>query len=268
MPTILDELVAGARSETATRRRTVSTYELEQRFRPDRRSLVDALRAEGLSILAEAKKASPSQGVIREDFDPGAIAEQYTEGGAAGMSVLTEPLQFLGSLDYLAEARMRCPLPLLRKDFIVEEYQLFEARAYGADAVLLIAAVLERPQLRDLLQAAAELKLECLVELYDASELDRVDFDLVQLLGVNNRDLRTFEVDRAHAPRVLAYAPEGVVTIAESGLRTAEDLADVQEAGIDAVLIGEAFMRQPDPGQALKDLREETERVIDQRQSA
>ncbi|NNE69637.1 MAG: indole-3-glycerol phosphate synthase TrpC [Rhodothermales bacterium] len=268
MVTILDDLVAGARSEAARRRKKVSPYELEQRFRPDRRSLIEALRGEGLSILAEAKKASPSQGIIREDFDPGAIAEQYAEAGAAGMSVLTEPLQFKGALEYLAEARMRCPLPLLRKDFIVEEYQLLEARAYGADAVLLIATVLERAHLRDLLQAAAELQLECLVELYDVRELDRVDFDLVNLLGVNNRDLRTFEVDRTHAPRVLAHAPEGVVTIAESGLRTAEDLADVFEAGIDAVLIGEAFMRQTDPGQALRDLREETERLIDQRADA
>ena len=268
MATILDELVQGARSEAARRRKQISARELEGRFRPGRRSLAEALRTDGLSVIAEAKKASPSQGVIREQFEPGAIAEMYQEAGAAGISVLTEPLQFQGALEHLAEAREHCGLPLLRKDFIVEEYQLLEARAYGADAVLLIATVLERAHLTDLLQAARDLELECLVELYDVGELDRVDFDLVQILGVNNRDLRTFEVDRTHAPRVLAHAPDQVVTVAESGLRTAEDLADVYTAGIDAVLIGEAFMRAEHPGQALRDLLEQTNELIDRRASA
>ncbi|MFT4605204.1 MAG: indole-3-glycerol phosphate synthase [Rhodothermales bacterium] len=267
MITILDELVLGARSEAARRRKQISARELESRFRPDRRSLVEALRADGLSVIAEAKKASPSQGVIREQFEAGPIAEMYEEAGAAGVSVLTEPLQFQGALEYLTEARSCCSLPLLRKDFIVEEYQLLEARAYGADAVLLIATVLERAHLTDLLQAARDLELECLVELYDANELDRIDFDLVEILGANNRDLRTFEVDRTHAPRVLAHAPDHVVTVAESGLRTAEDLADVHAAGIDAVLIGEAFMRAEHPGQALRDLLEQTHELTDQRES-
>ncbi len=268
MATILDELVLGARSEAARRRKQISARELEGRFPSERRSLAEALRADGLSVIAEAKKASPSQGVIREHFEPAAIAEMYQEAGAAGVSVLTEPLQFQGALEHLAETRQSCDLPLLRKDFIVEEYQLLEARAYGADAVLLIATVLERAHLTDLLQAARELELECLVELYDMDELDRLDFELVEILGANNRDLRTFEVDRSHAPRVLAHAPDHVVTVAESGLRTAEDLADVHAAGIDAVLIGEAFMRAEHPGQALRDLLEQTNKLIEGRASA
>ncbi|MFT5145066.1 MAG: indole-3-glycerol phosphate synthase [Rhodothermales bacterium] len=246
----------------------MSISNLEDLFQPERRSLAAALRQEGLGFIAEAKRASPSQGLIREDFHPGSIAEAYEEAGADAMSVLTETLQFQGSLDHLKAARSRCDLPLLRKDFIVEEYQLFEARAFGADAVLLIATVLERGHLLDLVQAARALELECLVELYEASELDRVDFDLVDILGVNNRDLRTFEVDRMHAPTVLAHAPTSVVRVAESGLRTPEDLAIVAEAGIDAVLIGEAFMRAKNPGEALERLKDETAELIERRRQA
>jgi indole-3-glycerol phosphate synthase len=268
MATILDDLVLGARAETARRRKHVSLSDLEDLFPSERRSLAAALRQEGLGIIAEAKSASPSQGVIREDFHPGSIAEAYQEAGADAMSVLTETLQFKGSLDHLRLARSRCDLPLLRKDFIVEEYQLFEARAFGADAVLLIATVLERGHLLDLIQAASALELECLVELYEASELDRVDFDLVEILGVNNRDLRTFEVDRMHAPTVLAHAPNPIVRVAESGLRTPEDLAMVAEAGIDAVLIGETFMRAKSPGEALARLKDETAELIERRRQA
>ena len=257
MATILDELVAGARAEAARRRKDVPFSRLEERFPSTHLSLSQALLQPGLGVIAEAKKASPSQGVIREVFDPGAIVEAYEEAGAAAVSVLTENLQFQGSLDHLETARRRCTLPLLRKDFIVEEYQLFEAKAYGADAVLLIATVLDRSQLNDLLQATHELGLECLVELYEARELDRIDFDLVRILGVNNRDLRTFEVDTSHAPRVLAHAPAGVARVAESGLRSARDLAQVQASGIDAVLIGEAFMRADEPGRALSLLLEQ-----------
>jgi indole-3-glycerol phosphate synthase len=263
MATILDNLVAGARAETARRKRNLSLSDLEDRFGPGPLSLRDALSVEGLSIIAEAKRASPSQGVIRTDFDPAGIASEYEDAGAAAVSVLTEPLQFQGSLDHLREARAGCGLPLLRKDFIVDEYQLFEARAYGADAVLLIATVLDRHHLSDLLQAAASLGLECLVELYDARELDRLDFDLVRIVGVNNRDLRTFEVDRERAPAILASVPTDAVRVAESGLRTAEDLAFVEGKGMDAVLIGEAFMRAESPGAALKRLREDLSRLAE-----
>lgn len=260
--TILDELVAGAREEAARRRRKIPVSRLEERFPDTRRSMAEALRVPGLSVIAEAKKASPSAGVIREDFRPGDVAEAYQEAGAAAMSVLTENRQFLGALEHLAEARSRCTLPLLRKDFIVEEYQLFEARAHGADAVLLIATVLDRPQLTDLLQASRELGLECLVELYEAREMDRVEFDLCRMVGVNNRNLHTFEVDRMHAPTVLAHLPAGIIRVAESGLRTADDLAAVARAGIDAVLIGQAFMEAADPGQALADLIAQTQELL------
>ncbi len=261
MATILDDLVAGAVSETARRRRNITLSDLEDHFGPDPQSLRAALAVDGLSIIAEAKKASPSHGLIRAAFDPAAIALEYQEAGAAAVSVLTEPIQFQGSLNDLREARESCQLPLLRKDFIVDEYQLFEARAYGADAALLIATVLDRHHLSDLLQAADALGLECLVELYDAAELDRLDFDLVRMVGANNRDLRTFTVDRERAPAILASVPTSAIRIAESGLRTAEDLVFVQEHGIDAVLIGEAFMRCESPGAGLAAMIEAVSRL-------
>ena len=210
-------------------------------------------------MIAEIKKASPSKGLIRADFDPETHARQYTEGGAAALSVLTEPLHFQGDPAFLRAARSASPLPVLRKDFIVDPYQLLEARAWGADAVLLIAAVLERSELADLHAAAAELGLACLVEVYDAAELDRIDFEQVRVLGVNNRDLRTFTVDVNHSIRVFERVPSDVVRVSESGLRSGADLARLRRAGIDAVLIGETFMRAPDPGRKLAALRAETE---------
>ena len=213
-------------------------------------------------MIAEIKKASPSKGLIREDFDPETIARQYTLGGAAALSVLTEPLHFQGHPDYLQTARAASPLPVLRKDFIVDPYQVLEARAWGADAVLLIAAVLDRTALNDLHDAASELGLACLVEVYDAAELDRIDFDRVRILGVNNRDLRTFTVDIGHSIRLFEQVPDTVVRVSESGLRTGADLARLQRRGIDAVLIGETFMRASDPGRKLRALLEEAGQAL------
>ena len=176
--------------------------------------------------------------------------------------MLTEPSYFQGSLDDLAAVRAQVALPLLRKDFVVDPYQLVEARAYGADAVLLIAAVLDAARLRDLHQTADALGLSCLVELYDVRELDRIDFDLVRILGVNNRDLRTFEVDVDHSLRVFAHVPQGVVRVSESGLRSARELAHLRRHGVDAVLMGETFMRADDPGALLGTLREELRTLL------
>lgn len=264
--TILDQIVADTRALVAERQRKVPAGRLIERAeaRPPTRSLAEALRRDGLAILAECKKASPSKGVIRADYDAAALAEQYAEAGADALSILTEPLHFQGSLDDLEAARDAVDLPLLRKDFILGDYQLFEARAAGADAVLLIAAVLDRHQLYDFQQIAAELGLACLVELYDIHELDRLDFDQVKILGVNNRDLRTFEVDIDHSLRVFAEAPEGVIRVSESGLRTAQDLAHLRRHGVDAVLIGETFMRAEHPGEALAALREQVLEILDQ----
>lgn len=265
MATILDQIVADTRALVAERKARVRLSALEDRAGFDRtpRSLADALRRDDLAFLAEIKKASPSKGVIRADFHPADLAQTYAEHGAAALSVLTEPRHFQGSLEYLEAVRAVVDLPLLRKDFIVDPYQLVEARAYGADAVLLIAAVLERAQLHDLLQAADELGLDSLVELYDPRELDKVDVDQVRILGVNNRDLRTFEVDIDHSLRVFASAPEGIVRVSESGLRKGTQLAHLRTHGIDAVLIGETFMRAPDPGAALARLRDDALAALD-----
>ena len=207
--TILDRIVADTQEVVATRKAAVPPGQLEDMvgFDRDRRSLEDALRKNGPSIIAEVKKASPSGGVIRDNFRPVEIARQYEAGGAIAVSVLTEPHHFQGSLDDLAVVRQAISIPLLRKDFIIDTYQLVEARAYGADAVLLIAAVLHKTHLRDLLQAAHELDLDALVEVYEPRELDRLDFDETRIVGVNNRDLRTFEVDIEHSIRVFAEVP-------------------------------------------------------------
>ena len=257
--TVLNDIVSDVRAELQGRKQRMSRPGLEEMPLFDRtpHALADALQADDLTIISEVKKASPSRGVIREDFDPVDLARQYDESGAAAISVLTEPQHFQGRLDYLADIRPVTSLPLLRKDFIIDPYQLVEARAYGADAVLLIAAILDKAQLRDLHAAADELGLSCLVEVYKIEELDKVDFDQISILGVNNRDLRTFEVDVTHALDVFEQVPEGVIRIAESGLKTSDDLAHLYANGIDAVLIGETFMRAQRPGEALKKMKKQ-----------
>lgn len=256
---VLDLIVEDTRAELARRKRDVSLSRLEgaRYFERTPLGFVDALRRDELAVIAEMKKASPSKGVIREEFEPTDIAPRYEDAGAAAISVLTEPLHFQGSLDHLASVRGVVNLPLLRKDFIVDVYQLFEARAHGADAVLLIAAILDRSHLHDLLQAAAALNLSALVEVYELSEIDRIDFDEVSILGVNNRDLRTFEVDIEHSLRVFRHVPQDIVRVSESGLSSANELRHLYENGVDAVLIGETFMKADDPGDALRRLYDE-----------
>lgn len=219
-------------------------------------SMVSALSAPGLSVIAEIKKASPSKGVIREDFDPVRIAASYQEGGAAALSVLTEPLHFQGHPDFLRHVRAEVDLPLLRKDFIIDPYQVAQARAWGADAILLIAACLDRSHLAELQAAAAESGLDVLVELYDPRELDHVDLDATRIVGVNSRDLRTFEVNVDRALDTLLALPPGIVRVAESGLSSTADFVRVRDAGIEAALVGESFMRAPDPGTALNAILE------------
>ncbi len=262
--TILDRIVEDTRALVERRKRAVPVRVLEERasVAGATRSLEKALRQDELAILAELKKASPSKGIIRDDFDAPDLARQYENHGADAVSVLTEPTYFQGSLDNLALTRRAIDLPLLRKDFIIDPYQLVEARAYGADAVLLIAAVLDRHALYDLHQAAGEHGLACFVEIYQHDELDKLDFDQVKILGVNNRDLRTFEVDVNHSLRVFEDAPRDVVRVSESGLRTADDLAHLRRHGVDAVLIGETFMRAQHPGRKLAQLRHDVETLL------
>jgi len=214
-----------------------------------------ALRAPGLSIIAEVKKASPSKGLISPDFPYLDIARDYEAGGAAAISVLTEPVHFLGSDAILHEIATTVSVPVLRKDFVVDQYQLYEARALGASAVLLIVAILEPTQLREYVTLAHTLGLSCLVEAHDAAEV-RTALDAgARVVGVNNRNLHDFSVDPATAGGLRALVPEGCLFVAESGVATPDDVAAVAASGADAVLVGEALMRAPDRRAALRAMR-------------
>ena len=254
---ILDQIVASVRERLSGTRNKIRESDLKDHplFHRETLSLADAIRRDRLAIIAEVKKASPSQGVIRDDFDPEELSATYAEAGAEAISVLTEPNFFQGHLDHLETARKTVGIPLLRKDFIIDPYQIIEAKAHGADAVLLIATLLSRQQLDELWSAANECGMESLVELYEERELDRIDMDRVRILGVNNRDLQTFEIDTDRASRILSRAPDHIVRVAESGFKTSEDLHRASQAGIDAVLIGETFMRAENPGECLSGLR-------------
>lgn len=268
---ILDQIVRDTTALVAERKATVPTAALEKRaaFHAPTLPLGRALRRpDGPAYVAECKRASPSEGVIRPEYDPALTARQYKQAAAAAISVLTEPLHFGGSLDHLAAVRHAVDIPVLRKDFVVDEYQLVEARAYGADAVLLIVAALETSRLHDLLAAARDLGLSALVEVHAESEMDGLDLDHVDVLGVNSRDLQTFEVDLGRAERIFANLPDRIVRVAESGIRTAEDAARLRGYGADAFLVGTHLMRQADPGRALAALRRETALELARRSSA
>ena len=262
---ILDDIIADTRDLVERRKKNTPLSELKQRPAYEDReplSLAKALKERGLSFIAEIKKASPSKGVIRENFDPASIAQQYVQHGAAAISVLTEPQHFQGSIEHMAWIRAHVPdTPLLRKDFIIDPYQLVEARAMGADAVLLIATALDPGQLSELHAAATELGLSCLVEVYTEDDLDKIDWDQVTILGVNNRDLHTFEVDIENSLRIFEQTPKHVGRVAESGLSDPETLVRLRKAGVNGVLIGEHFMRAEHPGEALSDLRSEGKKI-------
>jgi len=257
---ILDDIVADTRELIAKRKQKTPASDLKQRPLFDDHeplSLAEALKQRGMSFIAEVKKASPSKGVIRDPFQPAQIAQSYANHGAAAISVLTEPLHFQGSLESLAWIRAHVPdTPLMRKDFIVDPYQLIEAKGVGADAVLLIATALDAGALYDLHAQAEELGLSCLVEVYAHEDLDKIDFDQVSLLGVNNRNLHTFEVDIANSLDIFQHVPRNVGWVSESGLSDPETLVRLRQNGVNGVLIGEHFMRADDPGQALTDLRD------------
>jgi indole-3-glycerol phosphate synthase len=203
-------------------------------------------------VIAELKKASPSRGTIREHFDPAAIAREYVEAGAHALSVLTDVHFFQGTIRTLELIREHTPVPLLRKDFIIDEYQLHEAKAFGADAVLLIAAALPAERLRALHAAAGELGLECLVEVHSEEEIASLDLSQVRCVGINNRDLATFDTDIRTSLRLRPLLPDSVTVVSESGIGTPQDIAALGRCGIHAVLVGETFMRAEHPGDALK----------------
>jgi indole-3-glycerol phosphate synthase len=204
------------------------------------------------AVIAEVKKASPSKGVLRADFDPALIAASYERGGAACLSVLTDVQFFQGAPQNLGLARDACSLPVLRKDFLIDPYQVYEARCWGADGVLLIVAALDDARLAELEDCALGLGMDVLVEIHDASELDRALALRTPLLGINNRDLRSFEVSLQTTLSQLPRIPAGRLVVTESGILQPADVHTMREAGVDAFLVGEAFMRAPDPGEALK----------------
>ncbi|HXG41581.1 MAG TPA: indole-3-glycerol phosphate synthase TrpC [Dehalococcoidia bacterium] len=257
-PSILDEIVAHKRQEVAAAKERLPWRELERRLAqvPPLRPFAAALRGPGLALIAEVKARSPSRGLLRPDLDPAALATTYARAGAAAISVLTDEKYFGGSLDHLRQVREALPdgPPLLRKDFVIDPYQVLEARAAGADAVLLIAAALEHKELERLLATARDLGMDALVEVHDEAELEAALAAGADLVGINNRDLRTFRVDLETTVRLRPLVPPGVTVVAESGIHTRQDAARLAALGVDAILVGEALVTAPDPALKVQEL--------------
>ncbi|GIX38175.1 MAG: indole-3-glycerol phosphate synthase [Silanimonas sp.] len=260
MSDVLQRILACKAEEVAERRARRPLAEVAARARDTApvRGFAAALEAKiaagHAAVIAEVKKASPSKGVLRADFDPAAIAADYARGGAACLSVLTDVDFFQGSDDYLVQARAACALPVLRKDFTIDEYQVYEARALGADAVLLIVAALDDARLGGLCELAMGLGLDVLVEVHDADELERALQTASPLIGINNRNLRSFEVSLETTLGLKEAVPNDRRLVTESGILAREDVARMRAAGVHAFLVGEAFMRAPSPGAALRAL--------------
>jgi len=257
---ILQRIVAVKHEEIAAARaiRPLAVLREQAQARRDVRGFEAALRAQvgagRPAVIAEVKKASPSKGVLREHFEPAQIAASYERHGAACLSVLTDERFFQGSADFLRQARGACGLPVLRKDFMVDEYQVFEARAMGADCILLIAACLDDASMAALEDCARSLGMDVLVEVHDGDELDRALALKTPLLGINNRNLRSFEVTLDTTLDLLPRVPPGRLVVAESGILARADVQRLRAAGVHAFLVGEAFMRASDPGAALAEL--------------
>ena len=257
MSDILNQIVAVKREEIAAglRRKSLAAMRADAESRVLTRDFVGALRgkiaAGQPAVIAEVKKASPSKGVIRADFIPADIAQSYAEYGAACLSVLTDQQFFQGSIDYLKQARASCQLPVLRKDFMIDPYQVYEARAIGADCILLIVACLADSQMAELEAVARSLDMAVLVEVHDGAELQRALKLKTPLVGINNRNLRTFEVSLDTTLSLLGEVPPDRLLITESGIVTPADVQKMRSAGVHAFLVGETFMRAPEPGEAL-----------------
>jgi indole-3-glycerol phosphate synthase len=258
MPVFLDQIVASTREKVAAAKRAADRGILERQAekhvpRGFGRSLSER-NAAGIAVIAELKKASPSKGLIRADFHPADLAEQLAKAGAAALSVLTNEEYFQGSLQYLRDASDAVTIPCLRKDFVVDEFQLLEARANSADAILLIVAALTNQELIQLAEAARQRNLDVLCEVHDAGELQRALDAGCDLIGVNSRDLRTFHVDPETPFRLVEKIPANVVRVAESGIHSGKDISRLRAAGYQAFLIGESLMRAEHPGKALEEL--------------
>jgi indole-3-glycerol phosphate synthase len=260
---ILDKILAVKREEVAAARKQLPLTELRRKAETavagnqvrDFVAALNARRAAGeAAVIAEIKKASPSKGVIRADFQPAAIAASYAAGGAACLSVLTDAPFFQGAPEYLVAARGNCPLPVLRKDFMVDPYQIYEARAMGADAILLIVGALSDGEMAEFESLARTLDMAVLVESHDGGELERALRLKTPLIGINNRNLRTFEVSLQTTLDLLQRIPADRIVVTESGILTGDDVTTMRDARVDTFLVGEAFMRQADPGKALAEL--------------
>ena len=260
MSHILDKIVAVKREEVAAAmvRKPLDVMRADAESRVLTRDFEGAMRAKlaagQAAVIAEIKKASPSKGVLRADFIPADIAQSYAEHSAACLSVLTDKQFFQGSVDFLKQARASCDLPVLRKDFMVDPYQIYEARAMGADAILLIAACLDDVQMADMEAVAHRLDMAVLVEVHDRAELDRALKLKTRLVGVNNRNLKTFEVSLQTTLDLLPHVPADRLLVTESGILSADDVKRMREAHVNAFLVGEAFMRADEPGEALAKL--------------
>ncbi|MCG3181679.1 MAG: Indole-3-glycerol phosphate synthase [Phycisphaerae bacterium] len=266
MGDVLGEIIAHKRTEVQAARATCPLADMKARAAdsPQPRNFYQAVTAPNparrINLIAEIKKASPSAGLIRPDFDPAALARIYAGAGAQALSVLTDAKYFQGRLEFLADVRAAVDLPLLRKDFIIDPYQVYQSRAAGADAILLIAETLPLGELIDLLILATELRLSCLLEVHAAESLMRVRSipgfpqEHFAILGINNRDLRTMTTDVGHTRRLMSLLDEGTPVVSESGLRTRGDIERMIGAGVTAVLIGETFMRSPDVGAKVREL--------------
>jgi indole-3-glycerol phosphate synthase len=258
---MIGDLVEAARDGARSRSAEVPLAELEGRLgsRPEQRPFSEALTRPGLSLIAEFKRRSPSAGELREGATVEEIVRAYEEGGAAALSVLTQGPHFGGSLEDLRAARDACELPILQKDFVVDPYQLYEAAVHGADAVLLIAAALSDEDLASLHDAARGLDLDCLVEVHDEAELERALAIDAEALGINNRNLEDFSVDLATTFELITDVPAGKTVVSESGISERATLEDLEERGVDAVLIGEALMRSADPEAKVRELTADEE---------
>ena len=244
---ILDEIVKAKKEELTKRKRTMPLAELEPSS--SKKDFASALGGEGIPLIAEVKKASPSRGLLRPDFDPLRLAQTYADNGAAAISVLTEERYFQGSLEYLAAIKgmlNQREIPLLRKDFIFDPYQVYESGAYGADALLLIVAILSRDQLTELLSLSHSLGLQCLVEVHDEAELESAVSSGAKIIGINNRDLSTFSVDLTITKRLRPLVPADRIVVSESGIRSRADVQRLRKWGVDAILVGEALVTADD----------------------
>lgn len=258
---LLDEICSHKRDEVGRQKRLVPLVQVEERLRDARRvrDFRTALRKPGMSLIAEIKRVSPVKGMLRAGVEPVELAGLYEQGGARAISVLTDAHYFNGSIDDLAAVRQSVALPCLRKDFVVDEYQVYEARAAGADAILLIVRALSGKQLKDYLQLATELGMAALVEVHDAAEIEQALEVKARIIGINNRDLATFETDLSTTLQLRRLVPGGHVLVSESGIYTRDQVKMLEDAGVDAILVGEALLTSEDVVEKIRELLDEPE---------